>query len=100
MRTGASPLVASSKGTDAEAVPSKSQLMPMHVPQGHGELAAHALEHAFLILFPKVRNDFRVAVGDQAMSAPCQLRPPLNVIEQLAVEDHKHAPVFIGDRLL
>src|SRR6202011_4959492 len=84
---------------DAEAVPSKSQLMPTHVPQGYGELAAQALEHAFLILFPHVRNDFRVAVCDEAMSAPCQLRPLLNVIKQFAVEDHKDAPVFIGDRL-
>ncbi len=61
------------------------------VPQGDGELAAQALEHAFLMLFPKVRNDFRVAVRDQAMAARLQLRPLLEVIEELAVEDHEDA---------
>ena len=55
---------------------------------------------AFLTLFPKVRNDFRVAMGVQAMPARCQLRALLEVIEQLAVEDHEDAPVLVGHRLL
>ena len=53
-----------------------------------------------LMLFPKMRNDLRVAVRDQAMPARFQLRALLEIIEQLAVEDHEDAPVLIGDRLL
>ena len=53
-----------------------------------------------MTLFPKVRNDFGVAVGDESMSARLQLASLLDVIEQFAVEDDRHAPVFIGDRLL
>src|SRR6202040_137512 len=94
------PLSRPVKRTDAEAVATKSQLMPTHVPQGHGELAAQALEQAFVILFPHVWNDFRVAMRDEAMSSRYKLRMLFWVIEQLAVEDHKDAPVFIGDRLL
>lgn len=74
--------------------------MAFDIIQGHRELAAQALEHRFVILLPEVGDDFRVAVSDEVMAARRQLRAPLDVIEQLAVEDHKDAPVFVGDRLL
>jgi hypothetical protein len=51
-------------------------------------------------LLPEVGDDLRVAVGDEVMSAPRQLDASLDVIEQLAVENDKNAPVFIGDGLL
>ena len=85
---------------DAEAVAPELQPSLALIPQRDGKLPAQPLEHPFLMLFPQVRNDFGVAVGDEAMPARFQLGPPFDVIEQFAVEDDEDAPVLIGDRLL
>src|SRR5580765_8260822 len=47
-----------------------------------------------------MRNDFRVAVLHQAMSARFQLRPLFKVIKELAIEDHDDVPILIGHGLL
>jgi hypothetical protein len=57
-------------------------------------------EHAFLIFFPEVWDDFGVAVCHQAMPARFELCPLLRVIEKLTVKNDRYAPVFVGDRLL
>ena len=74
--------------------------MPALVPQRQGELASQALEHPLLTLFPKVRNDFGIAVRDQAMPARFQFCAFLRIVEELPVKDHGHTSVFVGDRLL
>ena len=84
----------------AKAVPAENKFLLAFVPQGDGELAPQADEHFFLTLFPQVRNDFGVAVGDEAMPARLQFVSLFDVIEQFAVENDRYAPVFIGDRLL
>jgi hypothetical protein len=52
------------------------------------------------MLLPKVWDDFRVAVFDQAMTACFQLRPLFEVIEQLAIKDRDNVCLLIGHGLL
>ena len=52
------------------------------------------------MIFPQMGNDFGVAVRDEAMAFRGQFLAPLDVIEQLAVEDHEEAAVFVCHRLL
>ena len=47
-----------------------------------------------------MRNDFRVAVGVQAMAARRQFCALFWVVEQLAIEDHEYILVLITNRLL
>jgi hypothetical protein len=52
------------------------------------------------MIFPQMRDDFGIAVGDEPVSSLFQLFSPLDVIEQFAVEDYEGAAVFVGDGLL
>ena len=52
------------------------------------------------MIFPEMRNDLGVAVSNEAMAFRCEFFASLDVIEQLAVEDHEEAAVFICHRLL
>ena len=47
-----------------------------------------------------MRDDLRIAVSDEPMSARPQLVSSLDVIKQLAVEDYRDVAVFVKDRLL
>jgi hypothetical protein len=47
-----------------------------------------------------MRDDLRIAVGDEPMSPRPELVSPLDVIEKLTVEDYRDAAVLIEDRLL
>jgi hypothetical protein len=70
------------------------------IPQGDGKLPAQSLEHSLLMLLPKMRNDFGVAVLHQSMPARFQFSTLLKVVKQFAIEDHDDASVLIGHRLL
>src|ERR1700722_16110403 len=70
------------------------------VPQSEGKLAAQALEHPFLSLLPKVRDNFRIAVGDQAMTSRFQLCTFLRIAEELSVSDPRATPILVGGGLL
>src|SRR4051812_28952953 len=47
-----------------------------------------------------MRDDLRIAVGDESMSARPELVSALDVIEKLTVEHYRDAAVLIEDRLL
>lgn len=85
---------------DPEPVAPEQQASPALVPQRDGKLPAQPLEHAPLMLLPKVRDDFRVAVLHQPMPARFQLRPFFEVVKQLTIEDHDDTRLLIGHRLL
>ena len=85
---------------DPEPVAPEQQASPALVPQGDGKLPAQPLEHSPLMLLPKMRDDFRVAVLHQTMPARFQFRPLFEVVKQLTIEDHDDVPVLIGHRLL
>ena len=85
--------------TDAEAIAGQDQPSAALVPQGHGELAAQLFEHPLLVVFPEVRDHFRVAVGAKLMAPAFKLGTPLGVVEQFAVEDDGNAAILIADRL-
>ena len=85
---------------DPEPVAPEQQASLAFVPQRDGKLPAQPLEHSLLMLLPKMRDDFRVAVLHQAMPARFQLRPLFEVVEQLAIEDHDDVRLLIGHRLL
>lgn len=74
--------------------------MARDIVQGHGELAAHSLEHAFVAFLPEVRDDLGVAVGVQNMASRNELGALLGEIEELAIEDGVGALVFIAHGLL
>jgi hypothetical protein len=70
------------------------------IPQRNCELSAQMLEQPFLLLLPEMRNDFRIAVGFQEMAARFEFGPLLHMVEQLAIEHHMSAAVFVRHRLL
>src|SRR6516165_7797929 len=70
------------------------------IPQRQGKLAAHQFEHALLTLFPKMRDNFGIAMRYEAVTTRFQLRTFLREVEELAIEHDRHAPVFVGNRLL
>ena len=88
------------KRRDTKTVASKLQLAFLLIPQGNGKLPSQFLPHFLAMILPQMRNELRVAVGYEPVSARFQLLPALDVIEQLAVEDHGDVPVFISNRLL
>ena len=81
-------------------IASEMQLPSLHIPQRNRKLSAELLPRAFAMIFPEMRNDLGVAVSDEAMAFRCEFFAPLDVIEQLAVEDHEEAAVFVCHRLL
>jgi hypothetical protein len=85
---------------DAESIPSKRELVTMHVIQRHRELTAHALKHSLMTFLPQMRNDLRVAVRVQMMPASDEFRPLLGKIKELAVEDREGTLILIAHRLL
>src|SRR5262252_10966218 len=52
------------------------------------------------MVFPQMRDDFGVTMGDELMSALPQFRPTLDVIEKLAIKDHKDGAILVRYRLL
>ena len=67
--------------------------------QSEGELAAQVFEHALLVLVPEMRQQFRVAVGAEAMSLRFEPVFYLGVVEELTIEDSNDTAIFIGRRL-
>ena len=86
------------------AIPNRSRprcsCRSLHIPQRDRKLSAESRPDPFIVVFPKMRNDLGVAVCDEAMAARCEFRTSLDVVEQLAVEDHENAAVFVCHRLL
>ena len=70
-----------------------------NVVQSEGELPAQMFEHALLVLVPEMRQQFRVAVGSEAMSLRFESVFYLGVVEELTIEDSDDTAVFIGRRL-
>ncbi len=85
---------------DAEAVAPELELALALVPKRDRKLPAEPLPHLHRMLLPHVRNDLGVAMGDQPMAAARQLGAPFEVIEKLAIEHDRDAPVFVGHGLL
>src|SRR5262249_11535676 len=74
--------------------------MPALIPQREGELAKHPLEHALLTLFPKMRYELGIAMRYKTVPTRFKFRAFLRIVKELAIEHHRHAPVFVCDRLL
>src|SRR5207245_6553326 len=83
------------KRTDAEAVARQEQPLPPLVVERNGKLAAHAQKGVFLMIFPKMRDDFRIAVRGETVPAAFQVGALLDVIKQFAVVDDKDAAVLV-----
>ncbi len=83
-----------------KSIASEVQLPSLHIPQRNRKLSAELRPHTFIVVFPKMRNDLGVAVCDKAMASRCEFCASLDVVEQLAVEDHENAAVFVCHRLL
>lgn len=62
-------------------------------------LTTQLLKHSFLIVFPKVGNEFRVAMRREAMTLGFEQGFLLAIIEEFAVEHRRDRPVFIENRL-
>ncbi len=88
------------QGRDPKAIASEVQLAFLRIPQRDRELSAQMLPSRFAVIFPEMRNDFRVAVRDEAMAFRREFFASLDVIEQLAVEDHEEIALFVRHRLL
>ncbi len=94
------PLPGPVQRTDPKPVAPEHQFPPALVPQRDGKLPAQLFEHRRLMLLPEVRDDLGIAMFDQPVAARLQLRPFFEVIEKLAVEDHRDASVLVRHRLL
>ena len=70
------------------------------VPNGKCKLAIETLEAVRAKFLERVHDDFRVALGGEAVPAGFQFRTQLEVVENLAVEDDPEGAVLVGDRLL
>ena len=70
------------------------------IPQGQGELAVQMLEHAFLMVFPEMRNQLGIAMRGEAVSASFEHLLGFGIIEEFAVEDDLDRAILIADRLL
>ena len=88
------------KRADAEAIAGQHHLAAAAVPQGQGELAVQMFEHAFLMIFPEMRNQLGVAVGGEAMAPAFEHLLGFGIIEELAVEDDGDGAILVADRLL
>ena len=75
------PLPGPIERADAEPVPAQHQAALALVPERYRKLAPQPLEHPFLPLLPEVRDDLRIAMGDEPMATLFELRFPLGVIE-------------------
>ncbi len=88
------------KRSYAQPVSRQEQLLFTGVPNGDRELAIEVVQAVRAVILVQVQDDFRVAVGGEAMPAPLQFRAQFDVVEHLAVEDDPQAAVFIADRLV
>ena len=88
------------KRRDAKPIAPELKLAFSFIPQSDGELASQLVPHPLAIIFPKMRDDLGIAVGDEAVPALLQFLPALNVIEQLAIKNDRNTAVFVSDRLL
>ena len=93
-------LPAPEKWGNSKPIASEVQLPLPHIPERNGKLSPQLLPGRFAVILPEMRNDLGVAVSNEAMAFRGELFAPLDVIEELAVEDHKQAAIFVGHRLL
>jgi hypothetical protein len=57
------------------------ELSVPRIPQCYGKLAAQPLPHSFVMIFPKVWDDFRITMSAEAMSLPNEFFAPFDIIE-------------------
>ena len=88
------------EGRDAEAISGEGDLVAGLVVESDGELAAELAEDVLATFFPKVGDEFGVAVGDEVMAALEEFGALFAVVEEFAVEDDGDGLVFVGDGLL
>src|SRR6185437_1923357 len=87
------------QGTDAKAVARQDDATAAAVPESEGELPAQVRKQFFLIVLPAVRDQFRVAVGGEAMAASFQFGTHFGVVEQFAIEDDGDGAILIMNGL-
>src|SRR5579871_4513104 len=56
-------------------------------------------EHVFLMIFPEMRDEFRIAMRGKAVSFRFELLLDFEVIEEFAVEDGGDGAIFVVKRL-
>ena len=85
---------------DAEPVAHQQQPAPRLVPEREREHAAKTVNGLLSPLFVRVDDHFGVRAGPEAMTGSLQLGSDLHEVVDLAVENHPHGPVFVGQRLV
>ena len=88
------------KWRDPEAIAAEMKLSLPRVPQGDGELAAQPFPHPFVMIFPNVRNDFRITMRAEVVPLPNKFSAAFDVVEQFPVKNHENAAIFVCHRLL
>ena len=81
------------KGLDAVAVARAEQRALLPVVDDQGPHAVEAMQHAFAPFLIGGQQNFAIGLGPKAVSLGCQFFAQLDVVEDLAVEDHHVALV-------
>src|SRR5947209_7917917 len=83
------------QGANPKTIASENQAAPLLVKAGKGELAVQVLEYALLVIFPEVRDQLGVAVSRKAVPLRFELAFGFRIVEEFAVEDGDHGPIFV-----
>ena len=70
------------------------------IPNGVGEHSAKLRDPLHAVLFVKVNDRLGVTVGGKLVTLGAKPVPQVLITKDFAIEDHPHAPVFVGDGLM